>query len=100
MYQADQDPRNNLRSTSVNQMRLSNSSNSSINNNVSTVQFELTDESSLLKPPIASLSVALSRERKNKNTPKSATSVKYIFLKQEHENSNKILSTKHLSLNA
>ena len=30
MYQADQDPRNNLRSTSVNQMRLSNSSNSSI----------------------------------------------------------------------
>lgn len=76
-------------------------SNNATNNNMSTVQFELTDESSLLKPPIASLSAQLSKDRKNKSqVPKSASSVKYIFLKQEHESTNKALGTKHLSLSS
>lgn len=79
----------------------SNSTNAT-NSNMSTVQFELTDESSLLKPPMASLSAQLSKDRKSKiqQVPKSANSVKYIFLKQEHENTNKTLSAKHLSLNS
>lgn len=61
------------------------------NGNVSTVQFELTDENSLVRTPHVSNLVKEKKKNGSASANKSANSVKYIFLKQDdNKNSDKI----------